>query len=434
MRFSKFVFTYPDGKRTLLFNAAGERLFVLTPDLAELLARYANHPEELQAVHPSFYEQLVATRSLVPDDFDEAEALVDEWKATDRDSTHFGIIVNPTLNCNLRCWYCYENHAAGSVISESTRDAILKFIETKASEPQLRNLNVSFFGGEPLLSFDKAVLPLLRFASDVCAANDVRLFSNFTTNAVLLTEEVLSALNAIPMAKLPTFQITFDGNRNWHDNVRFGLNRKPTYDVIFLHVRQALQAGNEVFVRFNYTRDNILTFLDVLEDFKTHGLSDYTEILSVKFEHVWQDAPNRESVKDNLFKVRDAFKAAGFRVGTDNIHYRHVCYADSPNHMVINYNGDIFKCTARDFRSAEREGILHEDGHVELNDVFNRRMQVRFDNPACLACRILPLCNGGCSQSKLETSSRTECYRHMSDEDKETYVKARLEEIMNQMQ
>lgn len=163
-------------------------------------------------------------------------------------------------------------------------------------------------------------------------------------------------------------------------------------------------------------------------------LADYGGLLSVKFEHVWQDGGNQEQVRPYMRQVRDAFKEAGFRVGTDDIHYRHVCYADTPQHLVINYNGDIFKCTARDFVSAQREGVLHDDGSVKLNDVYERRMRLRYVNPACLACKILPICNGGCSQSKIEAAKQTECYRGMSETDKDAYIKARVEEIMKQTQ
>lgn len=40
-------------------------------------------------------------------------------------------------------------------------------------------------------------------------------------------------------------------------------------------------------------------------------------------------------------KIRNNFEAAGFDVGSDDVHFHHVCYADSPRHAVINYNGDV---------------------------------------------------------------------------------------------
>ena len=73
------------------------------------------------------------------------------------------------------------------------------------------------------------------------------------------------------------------------------------------------------------------------------------------------------------------------------------------------------------------------DGSVELNDVYERRMRVRYVNPACLACKILPICNGGCSQNKMEAAKQTECYRGMSEADKDAYIKTRVEEILKHL-
>src|SRR6202020_1629629 len=79
------------------------------------------------------------------------------------------------------------------------------------------------------------------------------------------------------------------------------------------------------------------------------------------------------------------------------------CYADKRNSAVINYNGDIFKCTARDFTTTKRAGYLSNTGElVWENNYLERRMTAKFNNKPCLSCKIIPLCNGGCSQHALE--------------------------------
>jgi uncharacterized protein len=70
---------------------------------------------------------------------------------------------------------------------------------------------------------------------------------------------------------------------------------------------------------------------------------------------------------------------------------------------VINYNGDVFKCTARDFTTKRRDGFIDENGElVWENDSLNKRMNAKFKNKPCLKCRLLPVCNGGCSQHAIE--------------------------------
>lgn len=430
MKISKFTSLHYHNGEAILFNSENERLIVLDSALEQIYKEHTEHPAKLEKIHPDFFNALKANRFIVPCDEVESKVLIERWKQGDENSRNFGIIINPTLNCNLRCWYCYESHKGKMVMSEKVRKSICRLIEEKTADPNIEVLNVSFFGGEPLLFFNETVLPILRFAAEKCQPKGITLYTNFTTNAVLLTNEIIEALNALPLGKKATFQITLDGNRETHDQIRVGTNKTPTYDTILENISSVLKHGNEVSLRFNYTYDNILTFADVLNDFTSKGLEKYYAQISVKFEHVWQDGVNMEKSKPLMLKMRDEYEKAGFKVGIDDIHYRHVCYADSPNHVVINYNGDVFKCTARDFTKDKREGILDENGHIAWNEKFLRRMAVRYGNVACRNCIILPICNGGCTQNKLDANNMETCFWGLTEEGKQEYLEKRVQEII----
>ncbi|MDE7378503.1 MAG: SPASM domain-containing protein [Paraprevotella sp.] len=430
MKISKFTSLHSYNGDIFLFNAEDERLLILVPELEKIYHKYADNPNGLQQVHPEFFNALKAWRFIIPQEENEAESLIHRWEEADNNPAHFGIIINPTLNCNMRCWYCYEPHEGKMVMTEKTRNTICHFIKNKTVDPQLKILNVSFFGGEPLLFFKESVLPILQYAAKACQEKDIMLYSNFTTNAVLLTDDIIEALNALPLGKKATFQITFDGNREVHNQTRVSTNKKPTYDTILHNMLSALQHGNEVSARFNYTYDNILTFRDVLEDFKSLGFKSFTSLLSIKFEHVWQDGKNLSKSQPLMQQIRNDFETEGFDVGSDEIHFRHTCYADSPRHVVINYNGNIFKCTARDFTSKSREGVLNNNGHIEWNEKFIKRMDIKYSNQACRNCFILPICNGSCTQNKIESKRKNVCFINMSEKDKLEYLKARVEELV----
>ena len=160
------------------------------------------------------------------------------------------------------------------------------------------------------------------------------------------------------------------------------------------------------------------------------GLNNYKEVFSVKFEHVWQDGKNLSKSKPLMQKIRNNFEAAGFDVGSDDVHFHHVCYADSPRHAVINYNGDVFKCTARDFATESREGRLNNEGRIEWNEKFFQRMAIKYSNEACRNCVILPICNGSCTQNKIEAGLKNTCFLSMTEDAKQDYLKARVNEII----
>lgn len=432
MRLSKYTSLFQYGTEMIVFNMVKELLLILDASLTNLFMKNIKGLELLKNQHPSFFEQLENSQFIVPDNCDEAASLLNSWKAEDEDGSHFGMIINPTLNCNLRCWYCYEEHKPSAKMTDETKNSIIELIREKVSHPELKVLNVSFFGGEPLLSFKNVVMPILGFASKECQERNIKLYSNFTTNGVLLNEETLQTLNSMVFEKLPTFQITIDGNEEWHNRTRVGVNAHHTYSIILNNILLALQKGNEVHIRFNYTYDNILTFYDVLDDFVELGLNNYAQKAFVKFEHVWQDKENLSQARSLLSKVRGAFIEAGFNTDVDEVHYRHVCYADSSNHVVVNYDGNIYKCTARDFTPEKREGVLTENGKILFNERYRVRMQLRYGNPSCAKCKILPLCNGGCSQTKVEAVSHNTCYKHLDEKQKDAYVKARVNEILRQ--
>lgn len=95
------------------------------------------------------------------------------------------------------------------------------------------------------------------------------------------------------------------------------------------------------------------------------------------------------------------------------------------NSCVINYNGDIFKCTAIDFHKTQRDGYLSAEGKlIWENDSLEKRMSSKFTNTACRTCRIMPLCHGGCSGKSLV--SKDYCLHNQSDEEKDSVVSNRI--------
>ena len=101
------------------------------------------------------------------------------------------------------------------------------------------------------------------------------------------------------------------------------------------------------------------------------------------------------------------------------------CYADKRNQVTINYNGDIFKCTARSFDSLNREGYLLDNGDIIWNEKYSKRFSfdLRTRNKACMECAIFPMCNGGCSQRRVENEKVPYCIFDFSERKKMDFLK-----------
>ncbi|MFR1987084.1 MAG: SPASM domain-containing protein [Prevotellamassilia sp.] len=79
-------------------------------------------------------------------------------------------------------------------------------------------------------------------------------------------------------------------------------------------------------------------------------------------------------------------------------------YGDKNNTAVINYNGDVFKCTARNFTKTHREGILSPEGEVIWNEQNELRRSLNYGTTTCKRCKIYPICHGGVFTNKVGKS------------------------------
>ncbi len=419
-------------EHTILFHLPTDSVITLRPELANVLAAHRDDIDALKDIHPDLYRQMEQMGMIVGQNRDEGNETFREWDAADNAPEQFGITVNPTLDCNLQCWYCYEKHLGDTTMKEDTLQALFHLIDKKTESNVLRHLSVSFFGGEPLLPYRRIVKPLLEHASERCRQKNIGFSTAFTTNGLLLTTDVLDDLARLYFSQPPSFQITLDGNAELHDGTRHTANGQPTYATIIRHIHEVVHRKWHVSLRFNYTHENIDTFVDVLTD-----LADLTAAekacITCNFQQVWQDKKEHPETEETAREAVATFRAEGYETDCDGVVRRGNCYADAANSIVVNSDGNVFKCTARDFTPNNSEGRLSRDGTITFNERYQRRMNVKYANPECRACSILPICNGGCSQAKLERTNHRECYFHFTETNKKHRVIERLKYVMSNL-
>lgn len=398
MKQSKYNCILQDNTGMVIYNVATDQLVALTPQLANIFNEGKAAPEKVKAQHAELYDHLLQKGIFVCDDADETETYIRKREEYERSSGEYTITINPTLACNMSCWYCYESHKNMPAMSADVKQSVLLLIDKLLADNKLKKLNLSFFGGEPLLYFDKVVVDIINHAKMQCKAFDAKLSIHFTTNAYLLTDNVLKQLEGLDVS----FQITIDGGKQVHDSVRKTKGGEPTYARIVEHIHQTLSRGFSVGVRFNYTAKSIPSFIDVVKDF-SHLPQEQKQLVNFTFQRVWQDNEGDASqVEQQVEHIERAFEQAGLFVNNAKSYIVPYCYADGVNTAVVNYNGDLFKCTARDFAPKSKEGTLAADGTLRWNERLRKRMSIRHGSDTCLQCRIYPICHGGCSQMKLE--------------------------------
>lgn len=430
MKKSQFNTSLVYDNKNYIYNAFSNKFIAIDPTIADILdaVRTPENIEELSAYHPTLYSSLCKNGFFVENDVDEVEKVRQLSAKVDKDDTHFELIVNPTMNCNFKCWYCYESHVKGSKMNKETVNKTCSLIANVIeSNPNLKSFHISWFGGEPLMYYRDVIEPIMDFAEDFCAIHNIYLDCHFTTNGFLITDEIIQSLKKYTITGL---QITLDGNKETHNTVRYVSATRGSYDTIISNIVKLCENDFHVGIRVNYTSINMDGFEEVFDDLCAIS-NEKRHFATISFHKVWQvseDEVMSERVRSLIRLVRDIGFVAEEGAIPDSV--RHSCYADKINHATINYNGDVYKCTARNFSPDSKEGILNEDGRIEWNSKFYKRMDIKFKNKPCLECPIMPLCNGGCSQHAIENEGKDYCVYDFDESKKKEIVVKKLMNIL----
>jgi uncharacterized protein len=283
---------------------------------------------------------------------------------------YLSLTIMPTENCNFRCTYCYEDFAVGRMKS-SIIDGVKSLILKRCSE--LDVINISWFGGEPLVAKD-VVLDISRFVLSMTYIHPgLRYTSNMTTNAYLLNYELASELSKVGIRK---YQISLDGPRKIHDQTRLRADGASTFDKIWsnlLLIRDSSLPVN-VMLRIHVTVDNYTYLDELLADIKREFLPDPRFSVFFKaierlgssndsnikqFSHIEQEKVIK-ALEENLFGKNHNY-VQGIDPATNSI-----CYASVPNSMIIRANGDIGKCTVALYDKRNKIATLKSDGTMEV--------------------------------------------------------------------
>lgn len=305
------------------------------------------------------------------------------------------LIILPTERCNFRCTYCYEDFLIGKM-KESVQVGIERFLDRRI--PELSELSLHWFGGEPLLA-KEVVLRLSARASRLCRANGVSLIGGLTTNAYVLTPDLFDELLSYDQR---FFQITFDGWREGHDAVRKMANGRGSFDRIWENLCATKQSTEDfsIQIRIHVRRDNHDSLEILLANLAQELGNDPRYTLD--FEHLRNlGGPGGKSVDRPLSlaelreieaNLRGRYDAALASIASNTISLRqsnlpvqsnqigeiksgtmpdtnpYICYAAKPNSLLIRADGRIGKCTVALDDDRNTIGQVNSDGTLTMDN------------------------------------------------------------------
>lgn len=405
-------------RHTLIYNSFSGRFVAIKNNILNLNNISI---DEIKLNHPQLHQQLQKGGMIIENCVDETSMLKDRINNADNNKHEFILHINPTLDCNFNCWYCYENHITHSKMNESVIESTLRLISNILKNPDIKLLELGFFGGEPLMYFDSIARRIIEYSNSLCSLYHKEMRVHFTSNGSLLNERIVSFLSKFPCG----FQITLDGGKKQHDETRYYHNGKGSYETIVKNILKLCSAKIAVIIRINYTQLNIDSVNSILDSFKTIP-QEKRNLLRFDFQRVWQDSKRRtDETELKASKIRDNFRKEGYTVLTNYIPHNvnDSCYGDKTNHVLINYNGMAFGCTARDFTQENSIGVLDASGIIQYDtEKTKRRNQSKYSKPICRRCRIAPICGGGCKQRAMESMNSDGCTLGYSESDKDDII------------
>ena len=156
-------------------------------------------------------------------------------------SDELRVTVLTTLQCNFACGYCFQgdhgHFTAHDRMSIETAEGVASWIGQQLDDIGAQRLNVTFFGGEPLLN-----LPVLYRLAERCSAlagaRGVEFVHTVITNGLLLSEEIVDRL--LPYG-LVGIKVTLDGDRDTHDRLRPLRGGQGTFDRIVANITRVAE-------------------------------------------------------------------------------------------------------------------------------------------------------------------------------------------------
>lgn len=317
--------------------------------------------------------------------------------------------LNMTHDCNLRCEYCFASQ--GSYNGER---AFLDFETGKKAFDFLvknsgarRNLEVDFFGGEPLMNFE-TIKMLVEYGRTIEKEYNKNFRFTVTTNGVLLDDEKIDYINE----NMDNVVLSIDGRKATNDRMRKTVNEKGSYDVIVNNFKNFVQKrmDKDYFARGTYTAFN-LDFSEDVRHIRDLGFDKISvepvvakpeEKYALKEEHIEVLKNEYEKLAklyiDSYGTENKKFQFFHFNIELDGgpcIYKRSIGCGAGTEYIAVTPTGDFYPC--HQFVGQEEFIIGNVDEGITKDTVVDKFRNVSVnEKPVCRDCWAKYYCSGGC--------------------------------------
>lgn len=277
-------------------------------------------------------------------------------------NNELSLILFVTEQCNFRCVYCYEDFKLGKIeadVISGIKNLIIERIE------EIEVLNISFFGGEPLMNKD-AIIDIASFSNELIKRKnlDTKFIGSITTNGYSLDIDTFLKFNQLGIVN---YQITLDGDKELHDELRPTINGKSTFDKIFSNIVNIAKSSIHFncAIRANVADYNLKSTYSLID--KISEIAKNDKRFLIHFHPIFGNEKlklSADKIIDDLYKYTTA---KGLKGDSEELK-SYVCYAAKNNNFVIRANGIIQKCTVALDKEVNNIGRIGKGGELFLDE------------------------------------------------------------------
>lgn len=333
-----------------------------------------------------------------------------------RDSVIKALCLHVAHTCNLNCEYCFAGqgkyHGEDALMSFEVGKQALDFLVKNSGTR--KNLEVDFFGGEPLVNFD-VVKQLVAYARSIEKEKGKHFRFTLTTNGVLLDDDVIDFLNK----EMNNVVLSLDGRKEVNDAKRKRLDGQGSYDIIVPKFQNFVKkrGDKEYYMRGTFTRNNLDFTNDIFHmldlGFKELSMEPVVSKPDTEYALREEDLDTiyeqyeilaKEMIKRR--RERNPFTFYHYMIdltGGPCIYKRITGCGSGTEYLAVTPNGDFYPCHQfvgdKNFLMGNvRDGITN----TKLRDEF--KLCNVYSRKECENCWAKLYCSGGCAANSFNTT------------------------------
>ena len=421
MKISKYTFMFDEnGQEYYVYNTLSNALMEIDKESYSLLFESRNTQKLSTAdFDEDLWEALCINNIISDNDTDDYLKYKASITNIRKQRTGMHLTLAPTMDCCFRCHYCFEKYKEKKYMTPEIMDQIIKYV---TSYPELKNIKITWFGGEPLM----AVPQIEEFYDKFRDIWQEPFISNIITTGYHIDKESIRVMQKVGIS---SFQITLDGMKETHNKVKHLPSGEDVFERILSNIELLNDSAPEIniTIRVNLTLENKEEYIPLHKLCLTrfYGRSNITISPAFVLDRGTGDIcrSNNNIFFGHIERSKFILNLAKNGINSVFVRYPEPFFNECAirNEMAIAFDpeGYAYKCWEVIGNKEYAIGKLNDDGILtDINQtILNRQLYGAdtFDDPICSQCKYLPICNGGCPIQRIENKfegGHNDCCSH----------------------